>query len=95
MKQQPIISARVRLARLLKEVPDEWLEALVPLVIVLVACLRRFFATSGRAPGCLAAGMEAGTHALGTGTPLGRVGLQSGRTGGGETAADPAADRAG
>jgi hypothetical protein len=37
MKQQPIISARVRLARLLKEVPDEWLEALVPLMIVLVA----------------------------------------------------------
>ena len=43
MKQQPIISARVRLARLLKEIPDEWLEAMVPVVIVLVACLRRFF----------------------------------------------------
>ena len=43
MKQQPIISARVRLARLLEEVPDEWLEALVPLVIVLVGLLTTIF----------------------------------------------------
>jgi hypothetical protein len=50
MKQQPIISARVRLARLVEQVPDEWLEAMMPPLIVLVACLRRFFAASGDAP---------------------------------------------
>ena len=75
--KQPIISARVRLARLLEQVPDEWLEALVPLVIVLVARLRRFFAASGDAPGRLAAGAGAGRHALGTRTPAGAIGLQS------------------
>ena len=50
MKQQPIISARVRLTRLQEQVPDKWLEALVPFMIVLVACLRRFFAASGETP---------------------------------------------
>lgn len=43
MEEQPtIIPARVRLTRLLEEVPDEWLEILVPLVIIVVARLRRF-----------------------------------------------------
>lgn len=41
-KQQPIISARVRLTRLLEEVPDEWMQVLVPLIVVVVARLRRF-----------------------------------------------------
>ena len=41
-EQRTIIPARMRLARLLEDVPDEWLEVLVPLVIVVVGRLRRF-----------------------------------------------------
>jgi hypothetical protein len=95
MKHQPIISARVRLARLVEQIPDDWLEAIVPPLIVLVARLRRFFAASGDAPGGLEAGVGSGTLALGTGTPIDRVRLQSGRAAGRETDADAAADRAG
>ena len=40
MKQTSIISVRVRLTRLLEQVPDEWLEAVVPLLIVLVEIVR-------------------------------------------------------
>ena len=43
MKQPSIISARVRLARLLEQVPDEWLEAIVPPLIVLVGSLTTIF----------------------------------------------------
>ena len=57
MKQQPIISARTRLTRLVEQVPDEWLEAIVPPLIVLVARFRRFFAVSGDTPGSLEAGV--------------------------------------
>jgi len=95
VKQQPIISARARLARLIEQVPDGWLEAIVPPLIVLVARFRRFFAASGDAPGGLEAGVGAGPLALGTGTPIDRIRLQSDRTIGGETDADSAADRAG
>jgi hypothetical protein len=76
MKQTSIISDRVRLTRLLEQVPDEWLEAVVPLLIVLVACLRRFFAAAGDAHGRLASGVPLGTHAVGTGTPISGIGLQ-------------------
>ena len=75
MKQPSIISARARLSRLLEEIPDEWLEALLLPVILLIARLRRFFAATGDAAGRLAAGMGAGGHALGTGTPVDRTGL--------------------
>ena len=76
MKKQQNNSARVRLARLLEAIPDEWLEAVVPLLIVLVACLQRFFAAAGDAHGRLASGVPPGTHAVGTGTPISGIGLQ-------------------
>ena len=76
MKQTSIMPARIRLTRLLEQIPDEWLEAVVPLVIVLVAGLRRFFAAAGDAASRLASGAPSGTRPVGVGTPLGRIGLQ-------------------
>ena len=95
MDKQQHSTARVRLARLLEEVPDEWLEAIVPLLIALVARLRRFFAASGDAQGSVAAGVGIGRYPVGDRTSVGGVGLQSDRAGGGESAASAAANRAG